>query len=57
MKSSIWIIIALLSAGVLWAATTYRYECPKCHLIQEYGQPGIHKCPQDGWTLIPVLTK
>jgi len=50
-------IFLLLTAGVAWAATTYSYECPKCHLIQEYGMPGIHKCPADGWTMIPKVGK
>ena len=55
MKSSIWIIIALVSAGVLWAATTYSYVCPKCGLIETYTMPGIHKCPNDGWMMNPKM--
>jgi hypothetical protein len=34
------------------AAATYRYRCPKCKLIQEYGAPGVKKCPNDGRTMI-----
>ena len=51
------VIFLLLTAGVAWAATTYRYECPKCHLIQMYGVPGIYKCASDGSILIPKLGK
>lgn len=31
---------------------TYKYRCPKCKLIQEYGTMGVKKCPQDGTTMI-----
>ena len=58
MKSSLLVILLLLTAGIALAATTiYRYECPTCHLIQEYGVPGIHKCASDGSILIPKLGK
>ena len=40
--------------GSAFAAKTYRYRCPKCKLIQEYGQPGSKKCPNDGRTMIKV---
>jgi hypothetical protein len=41
--------VGLLSAGTLLAAPkTYKYRCPKCKLIQEYGTPGVKKCPNDG---------
>jgi hypothetical protein len=50
-------LLLILSTGIALAASIYKYECPKCHLIQQYGTPGIHKCPQDGWTLIPILSK
>jgi hypothetical protein len=49
--------LIILTAGVAWAATTYRYECPMCHLIQEYGISGIQKCPNDGSIMIPKLGK
>ena len=52
MKNGLTILL-LFTATLVLAANTYRYECPKCHLIQEYGMPGVHKCPNDGWTLIP----
>jgi hypothetical protein len=31
---------------------TYKYRCPKCKLIQEYGSPGVKKCPNDGKTMV-----
>lgn len=34
------------------AAKTYKYRCPKCKLIQEYGTMGTKKCPNDGKTMI-----
>lgn len=34
------------------AAKTYKYRCPKCKLIQEYGTMGTKKCPNDGTTMI-----
>jgi len=37
---------------VFAAAKTYKYRCPKCKLIQEYGTPGVKKCPNDGKTMI-----
>ena len=44
-----------LSAGTLLAAPkTYKYRCPKCKLIQEYGTMGSKKCPNDGWTMIKM---
>jgi hypothetical protein len=45
------LIIALIASffgGVAMGAKTYRYKCPKCKLIQEYGTPGVKKCPNDG---------
>lgn len=52
--------IALLAVGVvgfgqaLAAAKTYKYRCPRCQLVEEYAQPGIRKCPKDGFTMIKV---
>jgi len=44
-----------LSAGTLLAAPkTYKYRCPKCKLIQEYGTMGSKKCPTDGRTMIKM---
>jgi hypothetical protein len=41
------------SGATAWgAAKTYKYRCPKCKLIQEYGTPGVKKCPNDGKTMI-----
>jgi len=57
VMKAILIPLLTLTAGIAWAVNTYRYECPKCHLIQEYGMSGIHKCPADGWTMIPKLGK
>ena len=48
------VFIAGLTLGLLGgravfaAAKTYKYRCPKCKLIQEYGTPGVKKCPNDG---------
>ena len=43
----------LRTAGTLLAAPkTYKYKCMKCKLIQEYGQPGTKKCPNDGRTMV-----
>jgi len=40
---------SLFVAGSVFAAPkTYKYRCPKCKLIQEYGTPGVKKCPNDG---------
>jgi hypothetical protein len=45
--------LGILGAGTLLAAPkTYKYRCPKCKLIQEYGTMGSKKCPTDGWTMI-----
>jgi len=43
----------VLKPGSLLAAPkkTYKYRCPKCKLIQEYGSPGVRKCPNDGKTM------
>jgi hypothetical protein len=37
---------------LLAAPKTYKYKCMKCKLIQEYGQPGPKKCPNDGQTMV-----
>jgi hypothetical protein len=41
-----------LVAGTAFAAKTYKYKCNKCKLIQEYGSPGVKKCPNDGSIMI-----
>jgi len=41
-----------LAAHTAAAPKTYKYKCMKCKLIQEYGQPGTKKCPNDGQTMI-----
>lgn len=38
--------------AVIAAPKTYKYRCPKCKLIQEYGTMGSKKCPNDGRTMI-----
>ena len=39
---------AILGLGKVLAATkAFKYKCMKCKLIQEYGQPGPKKCPND----------
>ena len=46
-------LLSTLTAGPLLAAPkTYKYKCMKCKLIQEYGQPGTKKCPNDGQTMV-----
>lgn len=46
-------VVGMLAAGrPIAAAKTYKYRCPKCKLIQEYGSPGVKKCPNDGSTMI-----
>jgi hypothetical protein len=40
------------SRDLLAAPKTYKYRCPKCKLIQEYGTPGVKKCPNDGKTMV-----
>ena len=40
------------TAKVFAAPKTYKYRCPKCKLIQEYGTPGVKKCPNDGKTMV-----
>jgi hypothetical protein len=44
--------ILVLVAGTAFAAKTYKYKCMKCKLIQEYGTPGVKKCPNDGSIMI-----
>ena len=46
--------MGVLAAGQAMAAPkkTYKYRCPKCKLIQEYGSPGVKKCPNDGKTMV-----
>lgn len=41
-------VVLALFAGTALAAKTYKYKCPKCKLIQEYGKPGTKRCPNDG---------
>ncbi|MEI7782257.1 MAG: hypothetical protein WCJ18_10070 [Planctomycetota bacterium] len=43
---------ALGTGRVLAAPKTYKYKCMKCKLIQEYGTPGVKKCPNDGTTMV-----
>jgi hypothetical protein len=48
------VFIAGLTLGIIGERTvfaapkTYKYKCPKCKLIQEYGTMGTKKCPNDG---------
>jgi hypothetical protein len=53
------VIAAVLLGSVFTAKSatasqkkTYKYRCPKCKLIQEYGTPGVKKCPNDGKTMV-----
>lgn len=45
-------LLLMLAAGTAFAAKTYKYKCMKCKLIQEYGTPGVKKCPNDGSIMI-----
>jgi hypothetical protein len=46
-------LAGMMTAGsVLASPKTYKYRCPKCKLIQEFGTPGVKKCPNDGKTMI-----
>jgi hypothetical protein len=56
MTRRILLAVALAAcAGTVFGATkTYKYRCPKCKLIQEYGQPGPKKCPNDGRLMTPT---
>lgn len=47
------LIVALFaSTAFAAAAKTYKYKCNKCKLIQEYGSPGVKKCPNDGSIMV-----
>jgi hypothetical protein len=57
LRRSFFAVITLGFVGgraVFAAAKTYKYRCPKCKLIQEYGTPGVKKCPNDGKTMVPT---
>jgi hypothetical protein len=41
-----------LARSVSAATNSHKYRCPKCKLIQDYGQPGVKKCPNDGKTMV-----
>jgi len=42
----------IVAREALAAPKTYKYRCPKCKLIQEFGAPGVKKCPNDGKTMV-----
>ena len=50
--------LVLAAAGIFGvgkvhaAPKAYKYKCMKCKLIQEYGQPGPKKCPNDGQMMV-----
>jgi hypothetical protein len=46
-------VVAMTMTLFAVLAATYTYKCPKCGLIQTYGQlnPGV-KCPNDGWSMV-----
>ena len=52
------VVLGVVAAGMamsrelLAAPKTYKYRCPKCKLIQEYGTPGVKKCPNDGQIMV-----
>ena len=41
-----------VAGSVMAAPKTYKYKCMKCKLIQEYGTPGVKKCPNDGQIMV-----
>lgn len=41
-----------VAGSVMAAPKTYKYRCMKCKLIQEYGTPGVKKCPNDGKIMV-----
>lgn len=41
-------VLVLVAGTAFAAAKTYKYKCMKCKLIQEYGSPGVKRCPNDG---------
>ena len=46
-------VASVVGVGAALAAPkAYKYRCPKCKLIQEYGTMGSKKCPNDGWTMV-----
>lgn len=44
---------AVASPRLFAAPKTYKYKCPRCNLIQEFGSQGVRKCPNDGAIMIP----
>lgn len=48
MKTIALTSLAILTAAGILMAATYVYNCPRCGLVQQYSQPGIYKCPNDG---------
>jgi len=51
MKKTIIIGFAVVlgAVAIAYAASTYKYKCNKCGLIQEYSSPQASlKCPNDG---------
>lgn len=43
---------AVMAVTAIAAPKTYKYKCLKCKLIQEYGTPGVKKCPNDGKIMV-----
>ena len=49
----VWGLAGFIATGrALAAPKTYKYRCLKCKLIQEYGTPGVKKCPNDGQIMV-----
>lgn len=51
-RRTFYVVCLSLVFALGFAAKTYKYQCPKCKLIQEYGTIGTKKCPNDGRTMI-----
>ena len=60
LRRSVLAAVAMMAGSLvglgkaLAAPKTHRYRCPRCQRIEEYAQPGIRKCPKDGFTMIKM---
>ncbi len=53
MKKLLLTAALLMTTGVAFALS-YTYVCPRCGLTQTYSYAGMHRCPNDGSTMIPA---
>jgi hypothetical protein len=47
--------VLLFTVSSSIAVQLYTYKCPACGLIQQYTIPGVYKCPNDKWTMVPSI--